>query len=51
MHRVDIHFDLNSTKDLNSFIGRTAHINLLTQECIMKLLNMAVPGLFRVEQV
>ena len=51
VHRVDIHFDLNSTKDLNSFIGRTAHINLLTQECIMKLLNMAVPGLFRVEQV
>jgi len=31
VHRVDIHFDIDSTKDLDSFIGRTAHINLLTQ--------------------
>ena len=51
VHRVDIHFDLSPTKDLNNFIGRTAHINLLTQECIMRLLNRAVPSLFQIGQL
>lgn len=46
VHRVDIHFDIDSTKDIDSFIGRAAHIHLLTQECIMKLLRSAVPNLF-----
>lgn len=44
VHRIDIHFDISSTKDINSFIGRTAHINLLTQECIMKLITNAIPN-------
>ena len=39
VHRIDIHFDIETTKDLNSFIGRTAHINLLTQETILKLVS------------
>jgi len=30
VHRIDVHFDIDSTEDVNSFIGRTAHINLLT---------------------
>jgi hypothetical protein len=30
VHRIDIHFDIETTKDMDSFIGRTAHINLLT---------------------
>ena len=51
VHRVDIHFDLSPTKDLNSFIGRTAHINMLTQECIMRLLIQAMPSLFQIGEV
>lgn len=39
IHRIDINFDINSTKNIDSFIGRAAHINLLTQECILKLIN------------
>jgi NADH:ubiquinone oxidoreductase subunit F (NADH-binding) len=39
VHRVDVHFDIDSTKDIDSFIGRAAHIHLLTQECIFKLIN------------
>jgi hypothetical protein len=31
VHRIDIHFDIETTKDIDSFIGRAAHINLLTQ--------------------
>jgi hypothetical protein len=46
VHRIDINFDINSTKDIDSFIGRAAHINLLTQECILKLLNESIPNLF-----
>ena len=30
VHRIDIHFNIDSTKDVDSFIGRAAHINLLT---------------------
>lgn len=39
VHRIDIHFNIDSTKDVDSFIGRAAHINLLTQDCILKLAN------------
>jgi hypothetical protein len=46
VHRIDIHFNIDSTKDVDSFIGRAAHINLLTQDCILKLINEAVPDLF-----
>jgi hypothetical protein len=48
VHRIDIHFDIE-TKDIDSFIGRAAHINLLTQECIFKLINEAIPTLFDIK--
>lgn len=51
VHRIDIHFDLETTKDIDSFIGRAAHINLLTQECILKLINEAIPNLFDFKQL
>ena len=51
VHRVDIHFDIATTKDIDSFIGRAAHINLLTQECIFKLINEAVPTLLDYRQL
>lgn len=51
VHRVDVHFDIDSTKDIDSFIGRAAHIHLLTQECIFKLINEAVPSLFDIREL
>ena len=51
VHRIDIHFDFDSTKDIDTFIGRTAHINLLTLECYMKLINEAIPSLFDLTQL
>jgi hypothetical protein len=51
VHRVDIDFDIPTTKDLDSFIGRTAHINLLTQDSIMKLINYGAPNLFDLRQL
>lgn len=51
VHRVDVHFDIDSTKDIDSFIGRAAHIHLLTQECIFKLINEAVPNLLDIREL
>ena len=51
VHRIDVHFDISSTEDMNSFIGRTAHINMLTHECLFKLINEAIPTLFDVKVV
>jgi len=51
VHRIDIHFGISTTKNINSFIGRTAHINLLTQESILKLVNEAIPNLFEFAEI
>lgn len=51
VHRIDVHFNIDSTKDMDSFIGRTAHINLLTHDCLFKLINEAVPNLFDIHQI
>ena len=51
VHRIDVHFDISSTEDMNSFIGRTAHINLLTHECLFKLIHEAVPSLFDIRMI
>lgn len=50
VHRIDVHFDID-TKDMDSFIGRTAHINLLTHECLFKLITEAIPNLLDIRQI
>jgi hypothetical protein len=46
VHRIDLYFGISSTKDLNSFIGRAAHINLLTEDTLMKLITSGFSNLF-----
>lgn len=45
VHRLDVNFNVK-TKNIDSFIGRTAHINLIVQESLFKVVNLTVPKLF-----
>lgn len=45
VHRLDINFNVRE-KNLDSFIGRTAHINLIIKENLFKTLSVTVPKLF-----
>ena len=45
VHRLDINFNVK-TNDLDSFIGRTAHINLIIKDELFKTLNSTIPKLF-----
>jgi hypothetical protein len=45
VHRVDINFNVKG-KNIDNFIGRTAHINLIAQESIFKIINITIPQLF-----
>ncbi len=50
IHRVDVDFNVQ-TNDVNSFIGRTAHINLIVQDSLFKLVNWSLPTLFDIRKV
>lgn len=45
VHRLDVNFNVK-TNDLDSFIGRTAHINLIVRENLFKMLGITIPSLF-----
>ena len=45
IHRLDVNFNVK-TNNLDSFIGRTAHINLIIKENLFKILNITIPKLF-----
>lgn len=45
IHRLDVNFNVK-TNDIDSFIGRTAHINLIIRENLFKVLGITMPGLF-----
>lgn len=45
IHRIDVNFNIK-TQNLDSFIGRTAHINLIVQERLFKIINTSLPELF-----
>lgn len=45
IHRIDVNFNVQ-TKNLDSFIGRTAHINLIIQQSLFKIVNSTLPELF-----
>lgn len=38
VHRLDVNFNIK-TKNLDNFIGRTAHINLIVQDSLFKIVN------------
>jgi hypothetical protein len=50
VHRLDINFNIKKTKNLDSFIGRTAHINLIVQESFLKIIQTALPKLFDIDE-
>lgn len=47
IHRIDVNFNVKTT-NLDSFIGRTAHINLIVQESLFKIINATIPDLFNI---
>ncbi len=48
IHRIDVNFNVQ-TKNLDSFIGRTAHINLIIQQSLFKIINTTIPDLFNLQ--
>lgn len=50
IHRIDVNFNVQ-TKNLDSFIGRTAHINLIIQQSLFKITNATIPDLFDIRKV
>lgn len=49
VHRLDVNFNVK-TNDLDSFIGRTAHINLIIRENLFKMLGVTIPSLFDLQE-
>ena len=49
VHRLDVNFNVK-TKDLDSFIGRKAHINLIVRENLFKTLGITLPSLFQLTE-
>ena len=49
VHRLDVNFNVK-TNDLDSFIGRKAHINLIIRENLFKMLGVTIPSLFDLQE-
>lgn len=49
IHRIDVNFNVK-TKNLDSFIGRTAHINLIVQQSLFKIIKSTIPDLFNLRK-
>lgn len=49
VHRLDINFNVKGNT-LDSFIGRTAHINLIIRENMFKTIALTIPQLFNLNQ-
>ena len=50
IHRIDVNFAVEKN-DIDGFIGRKAHINLIINESILKLVNAVIPKLFDLQEV
>ena len=50
IHRIDVNFAVEK-KDIDGFIGRKAHINLIVMDTIFKLINAVIPKLFDLMEV
>lgn len=50
VHRLDINFSVKKN-DIDGFIGRKAHINFITNDTIMKLINKVIPKLFDLREI
>lgn len=49
IHRLDINFNVKGN-NIDSLIGRAAHINLIVQDTLFDLVNITVPQLFSLKE-
>lgn len=49
IHRLDINFNVKGN-NIDSLIGRAAHINLIIQDSLFDLINITVPMLFSLKE-
>lgn len=50
IHRLDINFNIKKN-NLDGLIGRAAHINLIVQESLFKIVSATIPDLFDVRKL
>jgi len=48
LHRLDINFNVKGN-NIDSFIGRAAHINLIIQDSLFDVINATLPQLFNLK--
>jgi hypothetical protein len=49
IHRLDINFNVKGN-NIDSLIGRAAHINLIIQDSLFDLINVTLPMLFLLKE-
>lgn len=49
IHRLDINFNVKGN-NIDSLIGRAAHINLIIQDTLFDLINITIPSLFSLKE-
>lgn len=49
MHRLDINFNVKGN-NIDSLIGRAAHINLIIQDSLFDMINATLPMLFNLQE-
>lgn len=49
IHRLDMNFNVKKN-NIDGLIGRTAHINLIVQESLFKIVNSTIPNLFDIRK-
>lgn len=49
VHRLDVNFNVKRN-DIDSLIGRAAHINLIIQESLFDVINTTLPDLFNLKE-
>ena len=50
VHRIDVNFSVKKN-NIDGIIGRKAHINLITEDSIFKLINSVITGLFDLREM
>lgn len=49
VHRLDVNFNVKGN-NIDTLIGRAAHINLIVQDSLFDVINMTLPNLFDLEE-
>lgn len=49
VHRIDVNFNVKG-KNVDRMIGRAAHINLITQDSLFRMITQTIPELFQLKE-